>query len=159
MMRNDILPKLGRLPIKEVDQADVAAVHREVTKRAPTRANRVKTVLSGMFAYAEKAHVLPDGERIPALRPRGSNPARGVTLNHEDRRQRFLTPQEIARLAAVLDARKDVRRERSSVALVKLLLLTGCRFAEGARAEWSQFDLEHGTWCKRRALLSSDAST
>ena len=48
----------------------------------------------------------------------------------------------------MLDARKDVRRERSSVALVKLLLLTGCRFAEGARAEWSQFDLEHGTWCK-----------
>ena len=66
MMRNDILPKLGRLPIKDVDQADVAAVHREVTKRAPTRANRVKTVLSGMFACAEKAHVLPDGERIPA---------------------------------------------------------------------------------------------
>ena len=63
MMHNDILPKLGRLPVKEIDQADVTAVHREVSRRAATRANRVKTVLSGMFAYAEKAHILPGGER------------------------------------------------------------------------------------------------
>jgi integrase len=148
MMVRDILPKLGKLAVKDVDRADVTALHREITRRAPIRANRVKTVISGLMRYAESPHILEDGERIPALRPLGSNPARGVALNHEEPRQRFLTPAEIARLAAVLESRQSIRRERSSVALVRFLLLTGSRFAEAARADWSQFDLERGSWIK-----------
>jgi integrase len=148
MMHNDILPKIGSLAVKDANHADVAALHREITKRAPARANRTKTLLSAMFAYAERPHITEDGERVPALRPTGSNPARGVTLNHEDPRQRFLSPAEIARLAAVLDSRQEIARERSSVALVKFLLLTGARFSEAANADWAQFDLERGIWRK-----------
>jgi integrase len=70
-----------------------------------------------------------------------------VRLNDEERRQSFLTPAEIARLIAVLDKRR-ARQERSSVDLVRLLLLTGCRFGEAAHATWSQFDLDAGTWTK-----------
>jgi integrase len=148
MMTRDILPKLGKLAVKDVDHADVVALHREISKRAPTRANRVKTTVSAIMHYAERAHILESGERIPALRPRGSNPAQDVKLNHEEPRQRFLTPAEIARLAVVLDRRQEIPRERSSVALIKLLLLTGCRFSEAANATWAQFDLETGVWRK-----------
>jgi integrase len=148
MMTRDILPKLGRLAVKDVDRADVVALHREISKRAPIRANRVKTVISGLMRYAESPHIVENGERIPALRPPGSNPARGVALNHEEPRQRFLTPAEIARLAAVLESREPIRRERSSVALVRFLLLTGARFSEAAHATWGQFDLDRGAWTK-----------
>ena len=148
MMANDILPKFGRLAVKDVDQADVADVHREISKRAPTRANRAKMAISSMMVFAERAHVLPDGERIPALRPRGSNPARDVALNREGRRERLLTPQETARLVAVLNDRQEIPRDRSSALLVKLLLMTGCRYNEAARATWDQFDLDRGIWRK-----------
>jgi integrase len=99
------------------------------------------------MSWAEQPHILEDGQRIPRLRPLGSNPSRGVALNQEERRQRFLTPAEIARLIAALDQRR-AKQDQTSVALVKFLLLTGARFSEGARADWSQFDLDAGTWTK-----------
>jgi integrase len=144
MMKNDILPNLGHLPVKAVDRADVAALHRGISKRAPVRANRVKAVVSSLMEYAERAHVTESGERIAALRPLGSNPARGVKLNHEEQRQRFLSPAEMARLVEALDR----HQERTSAALVKFLLMTGCRFGEAANATWDQFDLERGAWTK-----------
>jgi integrase len=144
MMRNDILPRLGSRAVKDVDHADVAALHRQITKRAPARANRVRDALSHMMNYAERPHITDDGERVPALRPLFSNPARGVARNPEERRQRFLSPAEMARLAEVLDRRP----ERTSVALVRFLLLTGARFGEAAHATWSQIDLEAETWTK-----------
>jgi integrase len=65
-------------------------------------------------------------------------------MNAEDARARYLTEGEIARLAEVL-ARHP---ERTTVALIRFLLLTGCRFGEAAGATWAQIDLEHGTWTK-----------
>jgi integrase len=144
MMRNDILPRLSDRAVKDVDHADMAALHRAITKRAPARANRARDALSHMMNYAERPHIAEDGERIPALRPPYSNPCRGVARNHEERRERFLSPVEMARLAEVLDR----RQERVSVALVRFLSLTGCRFSEAANATWSQFDLERGAWTK-----------
>jgi integrase len=94
--------------------------------------------------HAERPHIAEDGERIPALRPPFSNPCRAVARNPEERRQRFLSPAEMARLADVLGRRP----ERISVALVRFLLLTGARFGEAANAIWAQFDLEGGTWRK-----------
>jgi integrase len=147
MMVRDILPAIGRLPVRDVDRADVVALHRDITKRAPVRANRVRTAIASIMSWAEQPHILEGGERIPPLRPLGSNPAKGVRLNDEERRQRFLTPAEIARLIAALDRRHD-QQERSSAALVKFLLLTGARFGEAAAADWRQFDLVAGTWTK-----------
>ena len=144
IMRNHVLPALGDRPIKAVDHADVAALHRKISQRFPGRANRALAIVSHMMTYAERPHVAPDGERIPALRPQYSNPCRGVARNHEEPRERFLTPMEVARLAAVLEQ----RRERVSVALVRFLLLTGARFGEAANATWAQFDFERGTWTK-----------
>jgi integrase len=144
MMRNDILPRLGNRPVKDIDYADVADLHRAITRRAPVRANRARDVLSHVMSFAERPHIIDGGERIPALRPTFSNPARGVPRNIEAPRERFLSPAEIARLVAALDAHS----ERTSASLVKFLLLTGCRFGEAASATWDQFDLGRGTWCK-----------
>jgi integrase len=142
MMRNDILPRLGSRPVKAVDHADVAALHRVITKRAPSRANRARDVFSNFMNWAERPHLTDDGERIPALRPRFSNPCRDVARNAEEKRQRFLTSAEMERLAHALEG----RQEHTSVALVRFLLLTGARFGEAASATWTQF--EAGMWTK-----------
>jgi integrase len=144
MMKNDILPRLGGRAVKDIDHADVAALHRLITRRAPARANRARDAISHMMTFAERPHILDSGERIPALRPPHSNPCRNVARNAEERRERFLTPAEMARLAAILEQ----RQERVSVALVRFLLLTGARFGEAANATWEQFDLDRGCWRK-----------
>jgi integrase len=146
MMRNDILPRLGARPVKDIDHADVAALHRAITKRAPARANRARDALSNMMNWAERPHIAEDGERIPALRLSHSNPCRDVARNPEERRQTFLAPVQMASLAAVLEQRQQT--DRVSVALVRFLLLTGARFGEAANATWSQINLETGTWIK-----------
>ena len=144
MMRADILPALGFRAVKDIDGADAAALHRRVSKRAPMRANRVRSCLSHLMSYAERPHVLENGERVEALRPRHSNPCFDITKNPEEPRQRYLSPAELARLAAVLERHP----ERVSVQLVKFLLLTGARFGEAAGASWDQFNFECGTWTK-----------
>jgi integrase len=146
MMRNDILPHLGKRPVKDVDHADVAALHRAITKRAPARANRARDALSHLMNYAERPHITTDGERVPALRPPHSNACRGVTRNPEERRQTFLSPIQTASLATVLEQRQQT--DRVSVALVRFLLLTGARFSEAANATWAQINLEAGIWTK-----------
>ena len=143
MMRADILPALGFRAVKDIDGADAAALHRRVSKRAPMRANRVRSCLSHLMSYAERPHVLENGERVEALRPRHSNPCFDITKNPEEPRQRYLSPAEPARLAAVLERHP----ERVSVQLV-FLLLTGARFGEAAGASWDQFNFECGTWTK-----------
>lgn len=135
MLDRDVLPVLARLKVADVRHADVERLHREISKRAPIRANRVVALLSRMFNLAIRWGW------------RADNPARGIERNHEDRRQRFLSPAEIARLAQVLDRHP----ERTSASLVKLLLLTGARFGETASATWDQFDLTAGVWTKPSA--------
>jgi integrase len=135
MIERDVLPALGRIKVANVRHADVEKLHRDVSKRAPYRANRVVSLLSRMFNLSIRWGW------------RADNPARGIERNHEDRPQRFLSPAEIARLAAVLDGHP----ERTSAALVRFLLLSGCRFGEAAGATWDQFDLEAGVWVKPSA--------
>jgi integrase len=149
MLRTDILPYLGNRSVAAIDRADATALFRQVNRRAPMRANRVIDLLQHMLNWAEEPQIDATGARVPALRSPGSNPCRKIARNYEERRQRFLAPAEIARLAAVLDQRPE--RDRLSVALVRLLLLTGARFNEAARATWSQFDLGRGTWVKPSA--------
>jgi integrase len=126
MIERDIKPALGKHKVADLQFGDVDRLHRAISKRAPFRANRVLALLSKMFSLAIR------------WRWRSDNPCRGVERNHETRRERYLGPAELARLAAVLEAHP----ERTSANLIRFLLLTGCRFGEATHATWDQFDLE-----------------
>jgi integrase len=78
---------------------------------------------------------------------RADNPAVGVKRNFEDKRHRYLSPDEIARLVAALDGHP----QRMSAAALRLLLLTGARRGEVLGATWDMFDLERGIWTKPSA--------
>jgi len=185
---NHIIPLIGRLMIPAVERADIARVMRDVaigktkkdekTKLQGRRivrggeivANRVQALLSKMFALAEEWK----------LRPEGSNPCRGLKHYAENKVERFLSTDELARLGAALTAAErgellinDVdettpatKRKRggqkktgprsekpSVVAAIRLLLFTGCRVGEILGLQWSHVHLE------RKLLLLPDSKT
>jgi integrase len=130
----DIRPALGRLRVAEVSFSDVDALHRAISKRAPVRANRSLAVLSKVFSMAVKWHM------------RGDNPCRGVDRNREHQRRRYLSADELARLAAALDT-----ADRQVADIIRVLLLTGARRSEVLQMRWQDIDLAAGTWSKPAA--------
>lgn len=130
-----ILPRLGKMKVTDVRRTDAAALHRDMTKTAPIAANRCMALLSKMFAVAM------------AEEWRGDNPCKGIERNPENRRERYLSPAEIARLGDAL----ALCAEKTSANAIRLLLLTGARKGETLSAKWSEFDLDAAVWIKPSA--------
>lgn len=129
------LSELGRTRIDRLDFAQVEALHGTM-RATPTAANRVLALLSALCAHAERR----------GLRPGRSNPCAHVKRYREAKRERFLSPAELARLGeALADAGQAERLGPFPVAALRLLLLTGCRRSEILTARWEHVDLERGT--------------
>ena len=75
------------------------------------------------------------------LRPEGSNPCLGIRRYRRKGRARFLSDEEIRRLSARLSAHANGRPQQ--VAVIRLLLLTGCRKSEILTLRWSDFREGH----------------
>lgn len=75
------------------------------------------------------------------LRPEGSNPCRGIRRNRRKGRERSLSDDELRRLSGRLAAHDG--RYPEQVAIVRLLLLTGCRKREILTLRWSDYREGH----------------
>jgi integrase len=131
MIDRIIVPKLGKLRLKSVGTKDIGALHCGL-KATPYVANRVLALLSKMFTLAIQWGL------------RSDNPVRSVLRFHEDRRERWLSPDEILRFSEALDNYSD----QIAANALRILLLTGAREGEVLKAEWKQFDLDRETWTK-----------
>jgi len=131
-IHTDILPALGRAKVAAVTHADVDAFHHRLSARAPTHANRTLAVLSKMFSLAIRWGWRTD------------NPCRGIERNQEQKRHRYLTGAELARLSKALDKLPD----EGAANAVRLLLLTGARRGELLAARWADINFETGVWTK-----------
>ena len=69
-----------------------------------------------------------------------SNPVRGLRHNPRPRVTRFLSRDEVARIHAALTAHRGRGSDRQQVAIIRLLLLTGCRRSELVRLRWVEVD-------------------
>ena len=130
MLDKIILPALGKRKVVDVTRADVTKLH-HANRAAPYQANRVLAVLSKMFNLAERW----------GLRPDGSNPCRHVEKFAERKRERMLSPAELARLGGALAA---YHGSPYAVAAVKLLVFTGARLGEVLGLRWDWVDFERG---------------
>jgi integrase len=134
-----IKPVLGKIRVRDVTTRDVEDLHRSIVQ-APTQANRVLTLVSKMFSLAIRWEWRPN------------NPAKGVAKNREEKRQRFLSPNEIKALSDALESYVEGAPRHDdackSVNAIKLIMLTGARKGEVMSARWDQFDLDGGVWTK-----------
>ncbi len=89
MIDKVIVPRLGRLKVAEVQYADVESLHRKL-KATPYRANRIAGLLSKMFTLAIRWKMRTD------------NPVKGIERYQEEKRERFLSTDEIQRLGTAL---------------------------------------------------------
>ena len=124
-----IVPALGNRKVADVQFTDIDKLHRDVSKCTPIR---VAALLSKMFSLAIKWQI------------RETNPCKGIERNHEDKRERYLSPDEMARLVAALNASKA-----PGVNAIRLALLTGARRGEILSMRWE--DIREGTWVKPSA--------
>jgi integrase len=142
-LERHINPALGRHRIGDLARADVGRLHHQLRDR-PYQANRSLAVLSKMMNLAEAW----------GLRPDGSNPVRHVRKYREDKRERFLTPEELRRLGAVLASiQADGSESPFAIAAISLLVLTGARLTEILTLKWEYVDLE------RQVLRLPDSKT
>jgi len=125
-----INPKLGSHRIIDITRADVVEMHQSM-KATPYQANRTLGVLSIMFSVAH----------IWGVRTDGVNPCWKVKRYKEVKRERYLTPDELARLGKIL---RETNAEREAAFCIQLLLLTGCRLSEIQKLKWEYVDLDAG---------------
>ncbi|PKP68076.1 MAG: integrase [Alphaproteobacteria bacterium HGW-Alphaproteobacteria-5] len=125
-----INPKLGSHRIIDITRADIVEMHQSM-KATPYQANRTLGVLSIMFTVAHTWGVRTDGV----------NPCWKVKRYKEIKRERYLTPDELARLGKVL---RESNTEREAAFCIQLLLLTGCRLSEIQKLKWEYVDLDAG---------------
>jgi len=101
-------------------------------KPTPVRANRMGEILRKMFTLAVEWDW------------RADNLAQGFHRRIEQARERFLSPEELVRLATVLDAAEDQR----AAGIIRMCMLTGARVGEVRTARFEQFTLDYAIWSK-----------
>ncbi len=130
LLKNHILPSLGKIKLNSLASKDIAELHHNLRK-IPTTANRCIALLSKMLNLAEKWGVLTDSSFL----------CKHIDKYQENKRERFLSIEEIDRLSIKLKEASLAKIEHPSViTAIKLLLLTGCRLSEILTLKWEYVD-------------------
>lgn len=156
MLRKMVQPTWGNRLVTEIAKSDVArfldtvaegrprpSKHKpnnrarklQGSKPTPIRANRMGEVLRKMFTLAMEWGWRTD------------NPAQGFHRRIEQARERFLSQDELTRLATVLDGAEDQR----AAGIIRMCMLTGARVGEVRTARFEQFNLDYAIWSKPAA--------
>jgi integrase len=157
---------IGNLRLDKVAPAHIARMHQAIGQTKPSTANRVVECIGSVYRYAA----------LCGLVERGFNPAGQIHAFREQRRERFLTSQELARLGEaireaetigipwVVDETKPTAKHLAkknrrtligshAAGALRLLILTGARLREILNLRWEWVDLERGL------LLLPDSKT
>ena len=132
VVRKHIVPVLGKLPLAAVERAQVVDLHQRLCG-TPSTANSTVRTLSLMYRLAGEWGLVPEG----------LNPCRSIARYPGRRRERFLTDEEFNRLGRVLDeVETGGGASASAVAVIRLLMLTGCRKNEILKLSWEDVTLD-----------------
>lgn len=129
-----ILPALGSKRVEAVTRGDVGRLHHKIGQETPIQANRVLAVLSKMMTLAVRWGLRSDAE---------GNPCRHVERFKENKRERYLSADDLSRLGAALArAEQEGAGFPPAIACIRLLVLTGARVGEILALRWSDLDWE-----------------
>jgi integrase len=146
-----IQPLLGRKLLNTLTAADIAKFQADVAagknKADIKTGRRGRAIVEGGRGTAARSLAVlgamlqfATGRKLVA-----ANPAKGVRLLKGEKKERFLTEAEVARLADTLTVMEGEHRlSIAAAAAVKLLLLTGCRKSEILSLRWDWVDGDRG---------------
>jgi integrase len=166
LLRTYAVPVFGERKLTDVGRGEVAKLHASLGEK-PYRANRLLAVIGSLYSFAEKRELVPEH----------FNPARRIEKFKEDRRERFLSTEELERIGAALDegetvglpwvsddakpASKHLAKPENRVTLlapqaaaaIRLLIFTGAHLREILDLRWEEVDFQRGL------LLLPDSKT
>ena len=143
-----IKPLLGQKHVKDVTSNDVrrfmkavadgkTAIDEKTGPRGRARvvggkgtATRTVGLLGGVFSFAVAEGIRQD------------NPVRGVKRFPDQKGKRYLTPDELRRLGAVLSQAEADGESPQAITALRLLILTGCRKSEILALRWDEVDFD-----------------
>ena len=132
-IRNHILPAWGTMKAAALKRMDVAALHRSLGADHPYAANRFLELVSKMFELARLWGMVEETH---------ANPARDIPAFPEQKRERWVTQEEMPRLAQAISEEPNLYAR----AAIWMYLLTGVRKSELLRARWSDISWERTEW-------------
>lgn len=149
-LRHHVVPLLGTKRVSDLMEADVERFSRDVGKGKTASDKKVdgkriivrggegaarKAVrdLSAMLSFAQRRRII------------AANPVATASVRKTDnRRERYLSLEEVKRLGEALEAVETEGANPKAVDICRLWTLTGCRRNEIAGLEWSAVDFELG---------------
>jgi integrase len=159
LIKLHIGPAVGSRRLDTVDRSDIGRLHSAIGENMPMTANRVIELVGSIYRAAFVAGLVPEG----------MNPARQIKAFPENRRERFLSTEELGRLGSAIcvaetsglpysapeprpgKSWKNVPKSRSPYVIdaatagaLRLLIFSGARLREILHARWSEFDAERG---------------
>jgi integrase len=117
--------------LSSLTRRDVAMLHSEIGQTAPYAANRVVALVRRMFNLGRVWGVY-----------QGENPATGIELFPEEKRNRFVQPYELPKLFEALNEEPNPYIKTAFL----VALLTGARRGEILAMRWDDLDLERAIW-------------
>ena len=136
-LEKDLIPWLGKLPMKEIKAPKVLEALRRIEDRgALEQAHRVRTIAGQVFRYAVATG---RAERDVSADLRGALP------QPPERHHAAITdPREVAPLLRAIDGYQGHFMVRCALKLAPLLFV---RPGELRHAEWEEIDLDEAVWC------------
>lgn len=147
-LRRHVVPLIGKSKLSEITQKDIKKMRDDIAigKTAITEKTGFRGVarVTGGEGTATKAvriigTVFSYGVREGYI---AVNPASGIILPPSRKVERYLSRSEHTRLENVLSDMSSEPKFERGVAIIRLLMLTGCRKNEIETLEWSAIDFE-----------------
>jgi len=135
---NHIIPRLGKLRLRESTPQRLDVVIRDITKEnGPGTAHVVRSALSGMFSLAARWGAAPANPvaftSVPKL---DTKPIRALTVT-----ELWMMRQHAVKVLSVRNPRGPSRR-KTPLDVMDLLLATGCRAGESIGLAWEDVHLD-----------------
>ncbi len=150
-LRHHVVPLLGSRRVTEITEGDIESFARSVAngktakdekvgprtriivKGGEGAARKVVRDLSALFAFAMRRRIV------------SANPVASAGVRKTDnRRERFLSMEEVRRLGAALDDLDAKGTNPKATNIARLWVLSGCRRDEIAGLRWPEVDFERG---------------
>lgn len=133
-LENDLLPILRARQMDSITRLELAALLRDVEKRAPETAKNLRTHLHAIFEHAIDAGLL-DGNPTPPRR---------LLQPRRQQSHAAMPESKVGAFLRALDSATTINHETRGAML--LVVMSACRKEEAIGATWAEFDLDAALW-------------